>query len=85
VSRDGSRVYATSTRGIAAIYTPDTSFKGWLAEDLAVTSLAASADGTRLYVLADGSVKVLEAVSGNVLSDLVPAPSVRAIHVLATP
>ncbi len=85
VSRDGSRVYATSTRGIAAIYTPDASFKGWLAEDLAVTSLAVSADGTRLYALADGSVKVLEAVSGKVLSDLVPAPSVRAIHVLAAP
>jgi DNA-binding beta-propeller fold protein YncE len=85
VSRDGSRVYATSTRGIAAIYTPDTSFKGWLADDLAVTSLALSVDGTRLYALADGSVKVLEAVSGRALSDLVPAPNVRAIHVLATP
>jgi YVTN family beta-propeller protein len=85
VSRDGSRVYATSTRGIAAIYTPDTSFKGWLAEDLAVTSLAVSPDGTRLYALADGNVKVLESVSGKVLSDLVAAPNARAIHVLATP
>jgi DNA-binding beta-propeller fold protein YncE len=85
VSRDGSRLYATSTRGIAAISTPDISFKGWLAEDLAVTSLAVSADGARLYALADGKVKVLEAVSGRVLSDLVPAPNARAIHILATP
>lgn len=85
VSRDGSRVYATSTRGIAAIYAPDASFKGWLAKDLAVTSLAVSADGTRLYALADGTVKALEAASGRVLSDLVPAPRARAIHVLATP
>ena len=85
VSHDGSRVYATSTRGIAAIYTPDMSFKGWLADDLAVTSLAVSNDGTRLYALADGNVKVIEAVSGKVLAELASAPNARAIHVLATP
>ena len=83
VSRDGSRLYATSTRGIASIYTPDMSFKGWLASDLAISSLAVSADGTRLYALADGVVQVIDPVSGKVLvSRLADAPNARAIHLL---
>jgi YVTN family beta-propeller protein len=83
VSPDGSRVYATSTRGIAAIYTPHLSLKGWLATDLAVASLAVSQDSTRLYALADGTVKVIEPVSGRAIADLGSAPNARAIHVLA--
>ena len=83
VSRDGSRLYATSTRGIAAIYTPDMSFKGWLASDLAIGSLAVSVDGTRLYALADGAIQVIDPVSGKVLvSHLADAPNARAIHLL---
>lgn len=83
VSRDGSRLYATSTRGIASIDTTDMSFNGWLASDLAISSLALSVDGTRLYVLADGVVQVIDPVSGNVLvSHLADAPKARAIHLL---
>lgn len=83
VSHDGSRLYATSTRGIAAISTTDLSLKSWLVSDLAVSSLAVSSDGTRLYALVDGAIQVIDAVSGKVLvSRLADAPNARAIHVL---
>ena len=83
VSPDGTRLYATSTRGIAAITTPDAKLKGWLATDLAVTSLAISPDGSRLYALAGGAVQVIDAASGKVLNaHLADAAGARAIHVL---
>ena len=83
VSRDGSRLYATSTRGIASITTPDLALKGWLASDLAVSSLAISADGSRLYALADGGVQVVDAVTGKVLNaHLADATGARAIHLI---
>ena len=83
ISHDGSRLYASSTRGIAAITTPDFSLKGWLAPDLAVTSIAISPDSSRLYALADGAVQVIDAATGKVLNaHLADAPNARAIHVL---
>jgi WD40 repeat protein len=83
VSRDGSRLYATSTRGIAVISTADLSLKTWIASDLAVSSLAVSSDGTRLYALADGAIEVIDASSGKVVvSRLADAPRARAIHLL---
>ena len=83
ISHDGTRLYATSTRGIVAITTPDFSLKGWLAPDLAVTSLAISVDSSRLYALADGAVQVVDAATGKVLNaHLADASNARAIHVL---
>ena len=83
VSRDGSRLYATSARGIAAITTPDLALKGWLASDLAVSSLAISADGSRLYALADGAIQIVDAATGKVLNaHLADAAGARAIHLI---
>jgi hypothetical protein len=84
VSRDGSRLYATSTRGIAALSTANMSLRSWMASDLAVSSLAVSSDGTRLYALADGAIQVIDAASGAVVvSRLADATHARAIHLLA--
>jgi len=84
VSRDGSRLYATSTKGVASISTIDYTLRGWLAPDLAVSSLAISPDGSRLYALADGAVQVIDAASGKILNaHLADAPGARAIHVVA--
>jgi DNA-binding beta-propeller fold protein YncE len=84
VSADGSRLYATASRGIAAISTSDASFRRWLAPDLAVSSLAIARDGTRLYALAGGRVRVLDTASG-VVADaaLADATGARAVHVIA--
>ena len=82
LSRDGTRLYATSTRGIAMITTPDATLKGWLASDLAVSSLAISVEGSRLYALADGGISVVDPVSGKMLTRLADAPNARAIHIL---
>ena len=55
-----------------------------MASDLAVSSLAVSSDGTRLYVLADGAIQVIDAASGAVVSSrLADALHARAIHLLA--
>ena len=83
VSRDGSRLYASSARGVAVLQTTDLSLRDWLVPDLSVRSLAASADGARLYALSGDSVYVIEASSGRVLSQLAATPGARAIHLLS--
>ena len=79
VSSDGSRLYATASRGIAVLGTADLSLLSWAAPDLAVTALAISADGSRLYALAAGSLHVIEASSGRPLAEITLPPSARAI------
>jgi len=83
VSHDGSRLYASSARGVAVLQTADLSLRGWFVPDLSVRSLAASADGARLYALSGDSVYVIEASSGRVLSQLAATPGARAVHLLS--
>jgi hypothetical protein len=83
ISRDGSRLYASASRGIAILQTTDLSLKGWAAADLAVRSLAISSDGARLFALTGDAVQVVDAASGRVLSQIAISTGARAIHLLA--
>ena len=83
ISRDGTRLYASASRGVAVIWTADLSLKAWAAPDLAVRSLAVSSDGARLFTLSGDAVQVVDAASGRVLAQLAAAPGARAIHLLA--
>jgi YVTN family beta-propeller protein len=83
ISKDGTRLYATAGGGVASVLTTDLSLRGWLAPDLAVRSLAISADGARLFALVGDAVKVIDASTGRVVSELASAPGARALHVLA--
>ncbi len=79
VSADGSRLYATASRGIAVLGTADFALRSWAAPDLTVGSIALSGDGSRLYALASGAVHVLEAASGRPVAAFALPPSARAI------
>ena len=79
VSSDGSRLYATASRGIAVLGTADLALRSWAAPDLAVTALALSADGSRLYALANSAVHVLEAPSGRPIAEHALPSNARAI------
>jgi len=80
ISHDGTRLYASSTRGVAILTTADLGLKGWAAPDLAVRSLALRRDGSALYALAGDTISVIDPLSGRVTSQLVSVLGARALH-----
>ncbi|HEV8229765.1 MAG TPA: hypothetical protein VGQ86_07395 [Candidatus Limnocylindria bacterium] len=82
VSADGTRLFASSPRGIAIIQTTDLTLKGWVATDLAARSLAISSDGVHLYALAGDTVHVIDLARGRVTAQIAAAPGARALHLL---
>lgn len=82
-SKDGSRLYATGHTGVAVLQTSDLALRGWLAADLAISSLALSSDAARLYALHEDRIAIIDVASGRVLAQIGTAIGARAIHLLA--
>ncbi|MDQ2950854.1 MAG: hypothetical protein M3R54_01170 [Chloroflexota bacterium] len=85
VSKDGAQVFASGERGVAMLRSADLSLIRWAATDLAIRSLAASADGTRVYALAGDTVHVISIATGLETQSYAAMSGARAIHLLPVP
>ena len=85
VSKDGTALYATGPRGLAMLRSADLSLRRWAATDLAIRSLAVSADGTRLYALAGDAIHVISTTTGLESTSFATVPGARALHLLPAP
>ena len=85
VSKDGTQVFASGARGVAILRSNDLSLRHWAATDLAIRSLAVSADGARVYALAGDAIHVISTATGLETASFATGPGARAIHLLPAP
>ncbi len=85
VSKDGTLVFASGARGVVMLRSADLSLRRWAAMDLAIRSLAVSADGSRLYALAGDAIHVISTATGLETASFATTSGARAIHLLPTP
>ncbi len=80
ISGDGSRLYATGGKGLVVVDTHTLTMKAQYLVDRELSSVMASTDGTRLYVLApDGAISRIEPGTGRDLGVVARLPSAVAI------
>lgn len=85
VSKDGALVFASGARGVVMLRSADLSLRRWAAMDLAIRSLAVSADGSRLYALAGDAIHVISTATGLEMASFATTSGARAIHLLPAP
>ena len=71
LSADGSSLFVLGGKGVVAVSTSDLAPRGHYLADRALESLGLSADGKRLYAVAeDGAIVALDAATGAAVSEL---------------